>query len=199
VTTDLAQACSELGNWIAVAETLVAIPDQQPGVRVSSKPGSRAPWNPAVATALLDARQGIRDLECEMRTEVTGAPGRPRGGSDGNTRDALKAISAMEQAVSRDHVADALRQLISWANTIRRLPSIDDLPHWRRLRPGPDGMPPRCPFCETFSLRVAVESGVVGCWFPGCTDSEGRRPQARLEISRLNGSGVLVWNDGTVQ
>ena len=197
--SDLTQACAELGNWLAVAETLVGVRDQQPSVHVRGKPGSRPPWNPAVAHALLDARQGIRELERDMRLEVTGSSGPARGGADVNTTGALKAIAAMEQAVTRDRVMDALRALNSWANAIRRLPAIDDLPQWRRLRPGPAGTPPLCPFCSTYSLRVAVESGVVACFFPDCADSDGNRPRARLDVNRLNGEPVLIWSSGETQ
>jgi hypothetical protein len=194
----LAAACSELRGWLAIAETLLAARDQQPSVRVAGQPASRPPWNSAVADALDDARAGIRRLEADMYLEIFGKPRRARGSSDGNTTAAIKAVAAMETAVTRDHAKEAAHALARWAAMIRRLPAVDDLPHWIRIRPGPDGLPPKCPFCGTFSLRLAMESGLVACWMPGCADSDGRRPQAHLDISRITGSPVLVWQDGVV-
>ena len=73
------------------------------------------------------------------------------------------------------------------------------MPRWERIRRGPDGLPPACPFCRTFSLRVAVASGAVICVYPGCMDSRGDRPSARMEIGRVSGEPQVVWSDGTVQ
>jgi hypothetical protein len=197
--SDLAQVCSELRGWIAIAETLIGARDQKPGVHIASQPSSRPPWNSAVADALLDAWQGVRELELEIRTEISGRrTARPHGPTDVGTRNALKSLTAMEPAMSTDRAKDATAALSRWANVIRRLPAVDDLPHWMRIRPGPDGLPPRCPYCQTFSLRVALESGVVACWLPGCSDSDGNPPRARLDISRINAEPVLAWSDGSV-
>jgi hypothetical protein len=41
---------------------------------------------------------------------------------------------------------------------------------------------------------------VVVCVFPGCKDMDGRRPpQARMDLSKIDGKPVLVWRDGLVQ
>jgi hypothetical protein len=197
VSTELADACGELGSWLAIAETLIAEPDIQPSARSSGKPTSRPPWNAAVAYAITDAHAGVRDIEHSFRLIIHGRL-RDRGGSTANTLAALDAITAMESAVPQGNARQAARHLIKWATSIRQLPAIDDKPRWEKIRAGPDGLPPKCPHCQTFSLRVALESGVIQCWFPGCKDGDGNRPQARLDISRIDSTPVLVWIDGRI-
>jgi hypothetical protein len=74
---------------------------------------------------------------------------------------------------------------------------------WRRLGHGLDGMPPQCPYCETYSLRVAVRSRVVMCFKYGCEDRDGTTPPTgtmdRLLAGPQAGQPVLVWADGLVQ
>jgi hypothetical protein len=212
--TELADACQELAGWLAIAETLAAIPDIQPSARPSGRPGTRMPGNVAVLHAIMDAHAGIRDLEADFRMRVTGVM-RERGGSDGNTTVALEALPNLAGAVDVHHQrdedeqgrrkpcrcvhCDALRQLGHWAMTIQRLPAVDTVPRWIPIRPGPDGLPPVCPWCKTFSLRLSVELGVICCVFPGCKDDDGNRPQAHLDISRVSGQPVLAWKSGLVQ
>jgi len=207
VSGELAQACEELGSWLAIAETLTALPDIEPGGRRAGKPGSRPPGNQAALGVIMDAHAGVRALEAEFRFEVTGTR-RPRGGSGANTEVALSALPDLADAVPVQHEAgrpcrcahcEALRQVGRWALAVRQLPAVDDAPRWVKLRAGPDGLPPRCPFCETFSLRLAVESGEIWCWFPGCEDGDGNQPKARVEISRIGGIPVLAWSSGLVQ
>ena len=196
--SDLEDAAEDLMTWLIVGEHLIAQPDKRPALRSSGKPGSKPPWNAAVAHAILDAHQGVRDLEQRWSDQVTGRH-RDRGGSNGNTAHALKRITSMELAVTRDDVKEGTRLLRRWATTIRQLPAIDDAPRWEKIRAGPDGLPPKCLFCGTFSLRVAIESGVVICVYPDCKDSDGNRPQALLEVNKLDGSPVLVWASGEAQ
>jgi hypothetical protein len=199
--SDLARACADLGWWIALAETLLPEPDRQPSERAGGTPSSCPPWNSAVANALLDAHAGIRDLEAEMRLEVdanSGAraletAGRRRSDRSGNTGEVLAAIASKELAVTRQECDRAVRRMARLALAIRRLPAVDEALRWERIRPGPDGLPPVCPYCELYSLRVAVTAGLVACWTPGCTDDTGERPEARLDLSLLDARPVLVW------
>lgn len=196
--SDLSDLCDELGHLLAQAEAILGIRDVKPTTRAAGKPGSKPPWNPEVAGALFNAHAGARQLEADLRIAITGRDYR-RSPRSGNTGDVLAAIKAMETAMDHPQAEAAHRKLTRWVTAIRQLPGLDLSPKWERIRPGPDGLPPKCPHCGTFSLRVALSSGVVQCWYPGCTDSDGRRPQARLDLSRINGNPVLVWSDGTVQ
>lgn len=196
--SDLGAACQDLAGWLAIAETLAAIPDIQPSARPAGRPGTRIPGNAAVLHAIMDAHAGVRELEAELRLTVAGTA-LERGGSDANTAAALEAIPAMELAADSPRVREGVRRLSRWALAIQQLPAVDTAPRWIPIRAGPDGLPPRCPWCQTFSLRLSVESGEIRCVFPGCTDDDGRRPQARLEVSRVDDRPILAWKSGLVQ
>jgi len=196
---------------------LIAEADTDPGLRRSGLLESRPPWNANVAGAYLSAHQLVRRLEASLRLAVAGHPGRARGGSDANTAEAIRAIARMATAASVIPTAEPVSRsdpdgrkltaaelaaivLDRAIRVIGQLPAIDEFPKWEKIRAGPDGLPPRCPNCGTFSLRVAVQSGVVVCVLPSCADLDGNSPpQAHLDVSRLDGSPALVWRDGTVQ
>lgn len=205
VTTDRADAGLPTVGWLVVDQ------DVEPSVGRSGVPAARTPGNTAVLNAQFDAHEMIRRLEAAMRLAVAGHSGRVRGGSDGNTLAALKAIQNLGAALPQE-TRDARGRLV-WpcqelaarvvervTSVIGQLPAVDEVPKWTKIRPGPGGLPPRCPNCETFSLRVALASGVVVCVFPDCEDLDGRRPpQARMDLSKIDGRPVLVWRDGLVQ
>ncbi len=231
---DLTEACEELlamldvfiagpgdddradGGVITITY-LIAEADTDPGLRRRGQMESRPPWNSEVANAYLDAHQLVRRLEASLRAVVAGNAGHPRGGSDANTAEAIRAISRMATAASAIYTNEpaarrepdgrkltaaqlASRILERMNRLIGQLPAVDEFPKWDKIRAGPDGLPPRCPNCGTFSLRVAVQSGIVCCFLPGCVDLDGNHPpQARLDMSKLNGEPVLAWADGTVQ
>jgi hypothetical protein len=214
---DLGEACAELiellavfgladraqvrgGAGLARTDVLVVDQDIEPKVGRSGIPSPRQPGNPAVMNAMMETHAMVRRLEASLRLAVAGHPGAARGGSDANTLAAIKAIENLGHALDRRDAALAAKIIDRLAKTIGQLPAVDEFPKWERIRPGPGGLPPQCPNCETFSLRVAVQSGAVLCILPGCKDLDGREPpQGRLDISRLNGEPVLVWRDGTVQ
>lgn len=160
---------------------------------------SRIPGNIAAMMVALEAHEFVRRLEASLRLAVTGRTGHRRGGSDANTKAALAAIVNLGEAVHEDAAADAARLLERFITLIGQLPAVDTVPRWERIRPGPGGLPPKCPWCETFSLRVAICSGQVLCVFPGCADEIGNSPpRGRLDLSRVTGSPVLVWDSGRV-
>jgi hypothetical protein len=229
---DLTAACTELADQLAIFKEpditndradaglptigwLVVDQDVEPSVGRSGVPATRTPGNTAAINAQMDAHEMIRRLEAALRVAVAGHSGRARGGSDKNTLASLKAIQNLGAALPQE-VRDARGRLV-WpcqelaarvvqrvTSVIGQLPAIDEVPKWSRIRPGPDGLPPRCPHCQTYSLRVSIQSGVVVCVFPGddgngCRDMDGRTPpQARMDISKIDGRGILVWRDGLV-
>lgn len=181
-------------------EMLLAERDAAAGVIRGGRAGAQLPGNVAAMMLALDVHEFVRRLEASLRLAVTGKPGPARGGSDANTRAALKAIVNLGEAVSEDAAGQAGRLLEKFVTAIGQLPAIDEAPRWERIRPGPGGLPPACPNCGTFSLRVALASGAVMCVCPGCRDGDGNSPPvARLELSRISGDPILVWRDGVVQ
>lgn len=205
VTTDRADGGLPTFGWLVVEQ------DVEPTNGRSGVPATRTPGNTAALNAQLDTHEMVRRLEAALRLVVAGHAGTARGGSDRNTTTALKAIQNLGAALPKE-VRDGKGRLV-WpcqelaarvveraASVIGQLPSIDEVPKWTKIRPGPGGLPPRCPNCETYSLRVALASGVVVCVYPDCEDLDGRHPpQARMDISKIDGRPVLVWRDGLVQ
>lgn len=214
---DLTAACAELSDQLKVFDgdevtndradaglttstILVVDQDVEPGTGRRTVPATRTPGNTQAINAEMDAHELVRRLEASMRLAVTGHTGRMRGGSDSSTRAAIAAIEKLGEAVSPAARQLAARLLDRATTMIGQLPAVDEIPRWEKIRPGPGGLPPKCPRCETFSLRVALQSGIVVCVFPECTDLDGRRPpQARMDLSKIDGRPILVWRDGIVQ
>lgn len=214
----LDEAARDLAQYLPMLEAL--LPQQpdtsQPKVTMTASTASSPPWSPGPANVLMSVHWGVRRLEDRLRT-ADNLPVRPRGGSDANTRRALAAIAVLGSAIPVRHQyrdnprepcrclhCDAIHELTRWANQARRLPGIDELPRWRPIRTTDGSLPPACPYCKTFSLRVAAMSGAVMCFYPGrqgqgCTDADGNRPYGRLDISRLDGTPVVAWNDGLTE
>jgi hypothetical protein len=188
---DLTASCATIAKLLPVADALVTEPDTD-GTSSGGKPGSSPPWNPAAASAAMDAHEGLRRLEASMRHAVTGHTGPRRGGSSANTMAAIVAIEALGQAVTTDAMARAARILDGWSRQIQELPAVDEAEPWRRV-------PARCPYCGFGMLRVAPRSGQVTCLrYGACRDSEGHHPVGRMDVSRLTGDPLIRWNDGLV-
>jgi hypothetical protein len=219
----VAVAAAALAETLDTARVLIASPDAEVPAMISAggTPESSPPWNAAAANAVFDAHAGVRHLEDGLRRRVTGSL-QDRGGSDGNTAEAIRSISRLAEAAGA-HDEDChrgscdqcriSRLLRRWNVALLRLPAIDDVLRWRAIRPGPragcvdcsarpctdHGRPPACPYCTTYSLRVAADRYLVACFNEECEDDEGQPPVARLELSRLNADTLLVWGDGRVQ
>jgi hypothetical protein len=190
MSADLAASCADLATWLPVAQALLAEPDTD-GTSGGGKPGSRPPWNPAAASAVMDAHAGIRHLELTMRLEA-GLPARRRGGSDANTMAAITAIVALSNAVPDAAIGQAARDLDGLIRRIQELPAVDEAEPWRRV-------PARCPYCGFGMLRVQARAGKVTCLrFGVCRDSNGHHPVGAMDVSRLTGDPLIRWADGLV-
>jgi hypothetical protein len=188
--TGLDQSCADLAAWLPVAQALTSEPDTD-GTTGGGKPGSSPPWNPAAASAAMDAHAGVRHTELTMRTEA-GLPARRRGGSDANTMAAITAIVALSNAVPDAAMAQAARDLDRLIRQIQELPAVDEAEPWRRV-------PARCPYCGFSMLRVQARAGKVTCLRYGtCRDSNGHHPVGVMDVSRLTGDPLIRWADGLV-
>lgn len=214
----VSEAVHELARWLMIAAApevrhvkagaslpavtlgLITEHDQQNTTWVHTQPRSAPPWNPAVANAVLDAHAAIRQAEADLQMAVTGRPRvTPRAATERDTLKALNSIPGLA-AGAGTYIRDlVIRKLNHVTTSIRQLPAIDDAPVWQRLRPGRDGMPPICQYCKNYTLAVAVQSGMIQCRFPGCTDRDGNPPQARMVIGEYTGQRMVAWADGTVQ
>ncbi|GAA4100833.1 hypothetical protein [Nonomuraea soli] len=160
--------------------------------------GSPEPWHKEAAAAYFDAHAGLRRIEGDLIYVVSGAsrPGRP--GSDVHTRAASAAIRRLVRGVP-DELARIVRdELARWVEAAKQVGDIGEAERWAPIHVPRGQLPPACPHCGTFSLRVAVESRRVMCWLTRCVDDAGRRPQGHLERSRYNlDTAVIRWVDGS--
>lgn len=134
-------------------------------------PGSKPPWDPAVAAAALAIHAAARDLEAELFSYAFGTYRRRTAGSDGNTRMALRRVVDLawhekvpEYVVRR--TAQLLGRLVRQAQAV---PAIDlaPAPPMPLIRP--------CPYCGG-RLEAALDGSTeVACVTPTCRDDQGRR------------------------
>ena len=199
MTTTIAEAAAELTAALAAAHACIAHPDTDTPAMITGShtgTGSRPPWNTPAADAALTAHQAIRHLEATLTLEITGRPARTRGGSDANTWRAIHQITSLAATIPT-HAADTIaRQLHHLATPAKRLPAIDEATRWIpiRLTTGAPH-PPLCPACDHPSLRLADRAYIVMCFYPHCPGLAGERAFARLDMNRLTGEPMLIWND----
>lgn len=157
--------------------------------------GSPAPWHPEAGGVLMTIHAGVRELEDDLRYHVTGHTGEGRGGSDANTTTALDSIVRLVHGVDDDMARDARHRLDRWIEQARQIRDIGESEKWIPIRVS-KGLPPACLYCNTYSLRVAQQSGRVRCVNPRCADENGDQPRAHIEKNKVDGSAMLVWADG---
>ncbi len=163
--------------------------------------GSPAPWHAEAGAVLMNVHAGVRDLEVDLKYTAAGTlpEGRwpaHRTGADAHTAAALDAIVRLAYGVPDDAARRARDQLDAWIRQAREIRDIGEAEPWEPIHVPRGQLPPTCPYCTTFSLRVALRSGLVGCSNPICVDSNGDRPRGRIDKNRLDGSAMLVWADG---
>jgi len=157
--------------------------------------GPLAAWNSQAAMLILEIHQGCRELEQDLKYQVSGHI-RTRGGSDGNTTKALEGLPGLVAGLDYAGAQIVAKRLESWAFRARMI--LGDCEPASRLPrlPGKGELP--CPYCGTVgSLRMRSSTGVVTCIRPGCRDGEGNRTMGRMEVGAYSGEMSLVWADGT--
>lgn len=157
--------------------------------------GAPAPWHPEAGNILMAIHAGARDLENEMRYRLNGTTAK-RGGSEVNTRKALASVVRLAYALPAPVVEDAANQVAGWVRAARQIHDIDQTDRWVPLPRAPGMMPPPCPYCDTYALRMSRRAGEVRCINPECVDDRGRRPVARMAYGHLTGDAYLAFGDG---
>lgn len=192
MTADLAQSCADLATWLPIARQLITQPDDD-GTTTGGQPTSRPPWNPAAASAAMDAHEGLRRLEASLRLAITGHPGARRGGSDANTIAAIAAIERLGAGVTAAAMAEAARILDRWSVAIQQLAAVDEIERWQRVAGA------QCPYCGNTMLRLAPRAGRVTCLrYGACEDGDGNHPLGQIQRS-VSGDPIVVWADGQIQ
>ena len=190
--SDLSHVIADLSQLLPETAALIAHPDSAPGGGSHRKPGSKPPWNNAVATVLFDALETIRRLEQEIRSDLAGrhVPPRPHA----VTGETLASISRLAHAIPAELQDDAARQLAHHVTAILQLPAIDREERWRKIAGAP------CPYCGLAMLLAAPQSGRVTCLRHGtCFDSNGNHPRGVMTIGQASGQPMIAWADGVIQ
>ncbi|MEV0586341.1 hypothetical protein [Nonomuraea sp. NPDC050310] len=155
---------------------------------------SPAPWHPEAGPVLYLISEEARRLEASMRRDVTGRLGERRGGSDRNTVAALRAIEQLAHAVPEERARAACRIIARWIRSARQVADIGLEERAVPLPRLPGQLPPPCPYCGTYSLRVLVGDGRIWCINRTCEDQNGHRPRGHLDQGRQEGG--ITWADG---
>lgn len=196
---DVGTLVEELMPLLAMLWALVPEPGGSPATGTMSHHkalGSPAPWHQEAGPVLYTISEDARRLEASLRKEITGHPGRRRGGSDANTVEALTAISALAYGVPEESGRKAGQIIARWIRDARRVRDLglDERP--TRLPREPGEREPMCPYCHTYSLRVAPRDTALWCINWECKDRGGHRPRGHLDRSDLTGDPMIVWADG---
>jgi hypothetical protein len=178
-------------------ESVIAVKTRMPSGSFHGKVDhSQPPWNASVAYAITGLHSLARRMEREIRMEL-GLPSRKRGGSDANTREALKMVMAQCERADDFIVRVYTRELEKWWRSASI--ALDDIEIPKRLPRSPGKPEPECPFCKNHTLRVKILENEIYCVNPACpAKAEGRNPRAYMDYSAVVGDWVVRWDDGVI-
>lgn len=184
------------GGLLDQLEALLTEPVADPttGTLSRTKATSAEPWHGEASNVLMTVHAGARELEIDLRYRAR-LPIRERGGTTANTKAALGALPALVDLAPPDVARDAERQVGGWVLAAQRIRDIDQTDKWSPVPRARGALPPTCPYCGNFSLRMSRERQEVRCTHPGCSDDDGRRPVARMEHGAVSGEAYLVFGD----
>lgn len=168
----------------------------QTGVIGRHAPRSSEPWQAEAASAYWTIHAGLREMVNDLRID-RGLYELAWSGHDGETGRVIARIRNLVPVVSADAVRDAAKRAESWVTAARQITDIDEAERWTPVPRVPGAKPPACPYCRTFSLRMARHRGEVRCSFPGCRDGDGNPTRARMEFGARSGEAMLVFGDDT--
>ncbi len=178
-------------------ESLIAVKTRHPSGSFHGKVDhSQPPWNASVAYAITGLHSLARKMEREIRVEVDLDP-RARGGSDANTREALKAVIAQCERADDFIVRLYTRELDKWWRHAKI--ALDEIEIPKRLPRSPGKPEPSCPWCKNHTLRVKILENEIYCVDPSCPGkADGKRPRAFMDYSAVVGDWVVRWDDGVI-
>nr|BFE85810.1 hypothetical protein GCM10020093_084110 [Planobispora longispora] len=172
----VADLAAELGQLLPELVALLPEPvaDATTGSSQHHKvTGSPAPWHAEAAGVLFTIHAGVRDLEQDLIYVVSGQLRDRRGGSDGNTLAALAAITRLVHGAPETRTRQVQATLSGWIHAACQVRDIGRAERWIPIHVPAGELPPACPYCSTYSIRLAQESGRVRCANGRCRDIEG--------------------------
>lgn len=124
---------------------------------------------------------------------VTGVHGGRRGGSDGNTREALRAILRQVHAPAIDDqtVLGVLSFFDRWTRQAQAVFDPDRGLHRVPRAPGEQDM--RCPWCTYQTMRWQPATGIIVCINPECRDDAGERPRWKASYIIVGDEMQFSW------
>jgi|SRR5579859_286170 len=168
--------------------------------------GSRPPWNAQVANQVMEFHRLVRDLEMHMTDELRKVARYPgvmrqtvvvrslRGGSDENTRLALKHVVELGFSPIGDlTVRHAIKEVTGWTGRARL--TLDPSNGVKRVPREPGRPEPRCPWCGYQTLRWLPVRAIITCVNPVCSDATGNRPMGQLGFDDVTLEPYLNWRD----
>lgn len=199
LSVDVEQLIGQQG-LLGQLDDLISTPQAQVGdagpISHAKIVGSPAPWHDQAGMALMVIHEGARRLEASMRRDVAGKLGDRRGGSYGNTAAALESIVRLAYGLDDERVEKAGAIVARWVRLAWLV--LGEEERWRGLPRQPGQLPPACPYCSTFSLRILGRGPEVRCVNPECRDRRGRRPNGRVDTAAhtQQGHDAVVFDDG---
>ena len=178
--TSVAEACSDLAQWLPRAAALIPQPDIRPAAGRTA-PHSRPPWNSEAAGTVHEIIGTLADLRQEFGHAIHGRYN-DRDPAYRHAGRTLRAIERLAAGAGARAEREAALIVDACVTRIMQLPAIDLEPAWRRI-------PAPCPRCGRPMLRACVRDGRVACL--GC--------QARGQMMPGTVSdGYIRWDDGTL-
>jgi hypothetical protein len=185
--------------WRLYCALEVMLPHKEPsrGQPISRQKltASPIPWHGTAAGLIGDLYAEARRLEVNLKASVTGISGARRGGSDGNTRMALRAIVNLSHSVDDQTVMGVLGYFDRWVRKAEAVFNPDLGLHRIPRSPGEEEL--RCPWCTYQTMRWQPATGIIVCVNPECITDTGVRPRWRADYSVVGDQMEFAWEPFT--
>lgn len=154
---------------------------------------STIPWHSSAAGLVYDFYAEVRRIEVNLKAMVTGIRGVRRGGSDGNTRMALRSIVNFSHTVDDQTVLGILGVIDRWSRQANAVFNPDHGLHRLPRTPGEAEM--RCPWCEYQTMRFQPATGIIVCVNPECRTDDGIRPRWQADYEIVGDTMQFSWHE----
>lgn len=154
---------------------------------------STIPWHGAAAGLVHDFYAEVRRLEVNLAASITGIRGVRRGGSDGNTRMALRSIANYSLSVDDQLVLGVLGYIEPWIRKARAVFNPDLGLHRLPREPGEAEL--KCPWCEYQTMRWQPSTGIIVCVNPECRNDLGYRPRWQADYEIIADGLQFTWTE----
>lgn len=152
---------------------------------------STIPWHGNAAGLIHDFYAEVRRLEVNLKASITGIRAGRRGGSDGNTRMALRSIANLSHSVDDQTVLGVLSYFDRWVRRAEAVFNPDLGLHRIPREPGEAEL--RCPWCEFDTMRWQPATGIIVCVNPECRNDEGSRPRWVADYTVVGDQLCFTW------